>query len=95
MSTSRYASVGTAVWTAPSGSQVSYLLIRVIPQASTFSITATHVVRVGDRIDNIAYSTLGDPELSWLLADANQAMRPSDLNRPRLVIAIPGPPLGQ
>jgi hypothetical protein len=91
VSASRYASVGTATWTAPDGTEVPYLLRRFLPQAGQLPILRTHLVRPGDRIDLIANSELGDPELSWLLADANGAKRPSDLDQPGVTIGIPLP----
>ena len=97
-SPSRYAAVGTATWTAPDGTQVPYLLRRFLPQIGQLATLRTYQVRPGDRVDMIAYTQLGDPELSWLLADANPVSRPSDLNRPGLTIAIPlpaGVPSGQ
>jgi hypothetical protein len=90
-SPSRYAAVGTASWTAPDGTQVPYLLRRFLPQAGQLATLRTYQVRPGDRVDVIAYTQLGDPELSWLLADANPVSRPSDLNQPGVTIAIPLP----
>ncbi|MGO8892171.1 MAG: LysM domain-containing protein [Streptosporangiaceae bacterium] len=90
-SPSRYAAVGTATWTAPDGSQVPYLLRRFLPRIGQLATLRTYQVRPGDRVDMIAYAQLGDPELSWLLADANPVSRPSDLNQPGLTIAIPLP----
>jgi hypothetical protein len=75
----RYAELGTASWTAPDGRHVAYLQRRLLPRADTFTTTRTHIVRAGERADTIAARDLGDPLLSWLLADANGAMRPSEL----------------
>lgn len=91
-SPSRYATVGSATWTAPDGTQVSYLLRRFLPQAGRLATLRTYVVRQGDRADMIAYTQIGDPELSWQLADANLVNRPSDLGHPGMVIVIPLPP---
>jgi hypothetical protein len=91
-SRSRYATVGTATWTAQDGTTVPYLLRRFLPQAGQLTTLRTYMVRPGDRADNIAYTQLGDPELSWLLADANIGDRPSDLGRPGRTLLIPGPP---
>ena len=98
---SRYRSVGTAVWTAPDGRQVPYLRRRFLPAANSLAIVRRHPVMAGDRIDNVAAVELGDPELSWLLADANLAMRPSELDRAGRVLdvplpsGLPGPPSAQ
>jgi hypothetical protein len=90
-SASRYAAVATATWTAPDGSAVPYLLRRFPPQIGQLATLRIYQVRPGDRVDVIAYAQLGDPELSWRLADANAVSRPSDLNQPGLTIAIPRP----
>jgi hypothetical protein len=91
-SPSRYATSGTATWTAPDGTTVPYLQRRLLPQAGRLTVLRTYLVGPGERADQIAYTQLGDPELSWLLADANIADRPSDLTKPGRTIIIPGPP---
>lgn len=88
----RYAAVGTAVWIAPDGRQVPYLLRRLLPAPGALAPGGLHLVTGGERIDNIAAMTLGQAELSWLLADANVAMRPSELAaRPGRILVIPQP----
>ena len=53
----------------------------------------------GDRLDNLAATYLGDPELFWRIADANNAMRAAELTdeigralRITLPEGIPAPP---
>ena len=91
MSTSRYANVGTAVWTAPDGSQVPYLRRRLLPAAGALAARGSYRVTPGDRVDLIANAQLGDPTLSWQLADANLADRPTQLARPGRTLIIPMP----
>jgi hypothetical protein len=91
VSVSRYANVGQAVWTAPDGSQVPYLLRRLLPAPGTMATSGLHQVQPGERIDTIANSALGDPTLSWLLGDANLATRPTQLAQPGRVLVIPLP----
>lgn len=81
MTTSRYQSVGTSIFVSPSGDQIPYLLRRLLPVVDTTSPARVHVVTVGElqRPDLIANAELGQAELSWVLADANPVMRPSDL----------------
>lgn len=101
MSAGRYASVGRSVWTAPDGRTVPYLLRRLLPAEGALATLRVHEIRPGERIDTIAAAELGDPELSWLLADANIAWRPRELQQPgtSLVIplpaGVPGPRSGQ
>ena len=91
VSVSRYANVGQAVWTAPDGSQVPYLLRRLLPAPGTLATSGLHQVQPGERIDTIANSALGDPTLSWMLGDANLATRPTQLAQPGRVLVIPLP----
>jgi hypothetical protein len=91
VSVSRYAKVARAVWTAPDGSQVPYLLRRLLPAPGTMATASLHQVRPGERTDTIANSALGDATLSWMLGDANLAMRPTQLAQPGRVLVIPLP----
>lgn len=91
MSQSRYANVGTATFTTSDGRQVPYLLRRLLPAPAALATLRTHVVRLGERPDTIAATELGDAEMSWLLADANPVMRPSELAHPGHSIQVPLP----
>lgn len=59
--------------------KVVYLKRRFIPPADKFYKIRVYTVTEGDRLDNISADNLGDPELFWRIADANNAMKPSDL----------------
>lgn len=85
----RYDTVGTATFTTSDGRQVRYLRRRFLPQPGVLGSGRPHVVAPGERVDLIAAGELGDAEQSWLLADANAAMRPSDLSATGRVILIP------
>lgn len=91
MSVSRYATVGQATWTAPDGRKVPYLQRRLLPVGLPAAGTI-HTVGPGERVDTIAAATLGDGTLSWQLADANLALRPTDLavTGRKIVIPVPG-----
>jgi hypothetical protein len=78
-STSRYAGIDTTTLTTVSGRNVAYVRRRFVPKAATLSTMQQYTVAQGDRLDNIAYKTLGDPTLFWQLCDGNTAMRPSEL----------------
>lgn len=89
---SRYVDTPTTILTLEDGTEIAYLCPRILPDPARFTIVAEHVVTEGDRLDNIAAVTLGDPELAWRIADASRAMNPSDLTREvgrRLIIALP------
>ncbi|QHN05496.1 LysM domain-containing protein [Granulicella sp. WH15] len=76
---SRYAGIDTGTLTTNTGRSIAYVQRRFLPKASTLAVLQQYTVAQGDRLDNIAYSTLGDPGLFWQLCDANTAMRPSEL----------------
>lgn len=78
---SRYHDVEVAQLELPGGRTVSYLRRRFIPPPEAHALLREHVVREGERLDQIAATTLGDPEQFWRVADANCAMAPEDLTR--------------
>ena len=75
-STSRYASVGDAVYLDKNGRRITYKVLRLIPSAPTLLV---HQVVQGDRLDLLASTFYSDPEQFWRICDANDAMRPEDL----------------
>ena len=81
---SRYYGSGTLTYTAPDGSQITYLARRIVPQpgAPNFATVAQHTVKQGDRLDLIAAKYLGDPLIFWLICDANGAIDPNSLIDP-------------
>lgn len=76
---SRYQRVGTATLDSADGRRIVYLRRRFLPPSTRFSVIEEHVVHEGDRLDNLASHSFGDPLLFWRLCDANDAMRPRDL----------------
>ena len=89
--TSRYANVGTATHEAD-GRKIVYLRRRFVPLPSSGELIALHTVGEGERLDVIAARYFDDPELFWLLCDANQAMYPAELEgTPGRRLAIPLP----
>ena len=79
--TSRYHDIEVAQLDLPDGRTVSYLRRRVVPAPEQHALLREHVVRQGERLDQIAATYLGDPEQFWRVADANGAMAPEDLTR--------------
>jgi len=76
---SRYYGAPTEQLTLPDGTPVRYLARRIIPQAATYTATRSYVIVDGDRLDNLASQFLGDPELYWMVCDANGATDPDEL----------------
>jgi hypothetical protein len=96
---SRYHSSETATLVGSDGRQIVYLRRRFVPPAERFDLLLEHFVTEGDRLDNLAATYLGDPELFWRIADANNAMRAAELTdeigralRITLPEGIPAPP---
>jgi hypothetical protein len=77
--TSRYYGIGTNTRTVADGTVIVYVNRRFLPSPDRFQLIQEHVVVQGERLDNIAAASLGDPELFWRLADANGAMQPEEL----------------
>ena len=61
------------------GREIRYVRRRLIPGERGMVTLLEHRVVQGDRLDNIAARTLGDPLLYWRICDANRAARPGDL----------------
>ena len=76
---SRYHGVPTQTLTLAGGKTVVYLSRRFVPPPERFALIQEHAVAEGDRLDNLAAHYLGDPEAFWRIADANNAMNPTDL----------------
>jgi hypothetical protein len=91
---SRYAGVPIARWQASSADPgVAYLRRRFLPRLSDIALAAEHIVRGGERIDNLAAHYFGDAELYWRIVDANAVSDPAmltDTVGERIV--IPQPP---
>jgi hypothetical protein len=92
--TSRYAPLETVRHTDAAGRTVAYKRRRFLPQGAELATLAEVTVTVGDRLDNLAAQSLGDPEQFWQVCDANNAMRPAALTEEpgrRLRVPIPVP----
>lgn len=77
--TSRYYGLDTAIVKSSTGKTIVYLRRRFVPSPERFELLQEHTVIQGDRLDNITAQYLGDSEQFWRIADANNAMNPSEL----------------
>lgn len=77
--TSRYHHVETAIFEGNENEPVVYLKRRFVHQPDHYYSNQQHIVRQGERLDNITANYLVDPEQFWQLADANLAMKPQEL----------------
>lgn len=77
--TSRYYHINTITINGPDGLPIVYLKRRFVPPPEHYVSTQKHIVKQGERLDNITAQYLVDPEQFWQLADANGAMKPQEL----------------
>ena len=87
----RYATLDTATIVTPDGRTIVYLRRRFVPPPERFATVAEHTVAVTDRLDNIAARYYRDPEIYWLVCDANNALRPEELERAGRILRITMP----
>lgn len=77
---SRYRNVGVALLPQPAGAPpLPYVKRRFIAQRRHIAIAAEVTIHAGDRPDNLAARTLGDPLLYWRIADANAVADAAEL----------------
>jgi hypothetical protein len=92
--TSRYYQIGEATYTAADGREVAYKRRRFLPPGASLPLLAEATVAQGERLDLVAFRTLGDPLQFWRIADANDAVNPFDLEEPSgqtLRVPVPQP----
>jgi hypothetical protein len=90
--TSRYYRIETATLKTPEGRMVTYVRRRFLPQGPKMPLLVEVTVTDGDRLDLITGRTLGDPEQFWRVADANNALDPSELTaEPGATVRVPIP----
>jgi hypothetical protein len=76
---SRYHNVPTAKLPQPDGPTITYLRRRFVPTPEDLALLRLYRVQEGDRLDNVAASLLGDPEVFWRIVDGNAVLRPDRL----------------
>jgi hypothetical protein len=77
---SRYRNVGIALLPQAAGAPpLAYVKRRFIAQPGRIALAAEVTIHGGDRPDNLAARTLGDPLLYWRIADANAVADAAEL----------------
>lgn len=76
---SRYYGVAVKVIETENQGKVAYVKRRFIAPPENFQLLQEHTVKQGERLDNLTYQYLGDPEQFWRICDANAAMHPNEL----------------
>lgn len=90
--TSRYEALETVRETMPDGRVIAYKRRRFLPRGREMLLLVEVTTSDGERLDQIAARTLGDPEQYWRVCDANDAMNPAELTaRPGRTLRVPVP----
>ena|SRR5688572_307030 len=79
---SRYAPIEEAQFTVSDGDRervVRYKRRRFIPEQSQQVVLTEHLVKQGERLDNLTAQLLGDPTQFWRICDANGVFDPNEL----------------
>ena len=91
-STSRYANLETVKITVAGGDGqprvIAFKQRRFVPAPDGAPPLVEHTVTQGDRLDNVTARFLGDPTQFWRVCDANNVLRPDELEVPGRVIKI-------
>jgi hypothetical protein len=58
---------------------VTYKERRFIPSKAQIDVVQEVTVQAGQRLDNVAFHSVGDPEQYWRICDANEALHPIKL----------------
>src|SRR5207248_1840366 len=77
--TSRYAAVEVVTEPTPDGRPTAYLGRRFVPGPERYGTVREHVVKQGERLDNVTAAYLTDPEQFWRVCDANGALHPHEM----------------
>ncbi len=90
--TSRYYKIdqATLTVTSPDGlpREIRYVRRRFIPSADAMPTLLEYTVIQSDRLDNLTARFLGDPMQFWRVCDANNIMRPEELEQIGRVVKI-------
>lgn len=63
------------------GYGIVYKERRFLPKIQEMNILQDITVMPGERLDNITFRTIGDPEQFWRICDANEAMHPLEMTK--------------
>lgn len=93
--TSRYYDIETAQLTVTDRDGnpriIPYKRRRFIPPVTESLLLVEHTLKADERLDNITARYLDDPTQFWLVCDANNTMRPEELEELGRVVKITFP----
>jgi hypothetical protein len=79
---SRYKDLPILSYIEADGTERRFVARRFLPDPAALRTLTTVKVTDSERLDLIAYRTLGEPTAFWRVADANAAMDPDELLTP-------------
>ena len=88
---SRYANQEELTYRWADGEERRYIKRRFLPQPESQQIISQATIAEGQRLDHISARAYGDPTMFWRLCDANNSMKPEELEEPNTSIKIPIP----
>ncbi len=68
--------------------EIRYVRRRFIPRSENATSLLEHTVTEGDRLDNITARYLGDPIQFWRICDANNVLKPEQLEKIGRILKI-------
>lgn len=90
--TSRYFNLETSTINVPDSDEgtrtIRYVRRRIIPSAEGLTTLVEHTVAQGERLDQITARYLGDPTQFWRVCDANNVLKPKELEETGHIIKI-------
>lgn len=90
--TSRYFNIATATISVPDPDdgtrEIRYVKRRIIPPEEAMTTLVEHTFAEGERLDLITARYLGYPTQFWRVCDANNVLRPEELEEPGRIIRI-------
>ena len=90
--TSRYEVLETVRHAMHDGRVIAYKRRRFLPPAEEMPLLVEVTTSEGERLNQIAARTLGDPEQYWRICDASNAMNPLEImSRPGSTLRVPVP----
>jgi hypothetical protein len=76
---SRYYNIAVVSLPMNNEESIPYIKRRFVPQADNFATLQLYTVKQSDRLDNVAYQFIGDPEKFWQICDANNELNPGEI----------------
>jgi len=89
---SRYYALEERRFTDADGKEIVYKARRFVPRGGSLPLLVEAQVRDGEHLDHLAHRTLGGPTHYWRICDANDALRPDEIDMTAgNIVPVPSP----